>query len=415
MRIAEQNRLSRLPRADTPGEELTGEAMKPPLRILHVIPHFTPAHGGSVRVVYDTAHLLGARGHDVTIVTSDYGMDKLRMESGPFTVEPMPTTLARWKFYVTPALVGWARRHVRDFDVIHMHEVRTLQNAIVARAARQADVPFVLSAHGTLPIVVQRQQAKQAYDLLFGRNLLSTANHLVAVSPVEVDQYRQAGVEDARIRLIMNGLDLAAFVHLPARGAFLAALSSKSPQTKLIVYLGRVHQSKGINHLIEAFGRLLEQKPDTILAIVGPDDGEQARLESLARRLALTERVIFTGPRYGRDKLAALVDADVVALPSMPEIFGLVAFEALMCGAPVVVANDCGAGRIIEEAGAGYLTPYGDPAALAGALLRALTDPVEARQKVAAGQAFIRAHLDWNAIITDLENLYWEVICAPSP
>jgi glycogen(starch) synthase len=123
----------------------------------------------------------------------------------------------------------------------------------------------------------------------------------------------------------------------------------------------------------------------------------------------LADRVVFTGPRYGPDRLAALADADVVALPSAHEIFGLAAFEALMCGAPVVVADDCGAGRILDEAGAGYLTPYGDVAALAAALLRALTRREEALCQVAAGQAYVRRNLDWAAVIDRLEGLYREV------
>lgn len=383
-----------------------------PLRILQVIPHFTPAHGGSVRVVYDIARYLGCRGHEVTIVTSDSGMSESMMESGPFTVESMPCIFARWKFYITPTLVDWARHNIARFDVVHLHEVRTLQNAIVARTARQLDVPFLLSAHGTLPIVVQHQLPKQAYDRLFGRNLLRNAARLVAVSPVEVEQYRQAGVEDARIKLILNGLDLEMFAQLPARGSFLATLPNVRSGTKLLLYLGRIHRSKGIDHLIEAFKVVREHEPESLLAIVGPDDGEQAKLESLVERLGMTEQVIFIGPLYGREKLAALVDADIVVLPSTFEIFGLVAFEALICGTPVVVADDCGAGWIIDEINGGYVAPYGNPAALAEALFEVLAHEDEALRRVAAGQAYIREHLDWNIVIANLEALYREVACA---
>ena len=71
-----------------------------------------------------------------------------------------------------------ARQHVASFDLIHMHTLRTFQNAVVRHFALRRGIPYVLSAHGTLPRVVQRKLAKKGYDLFFGRALL--AGRLVA-------------------------------------------------------------------------------------------------------------------------------------------------------------------------------------------------------------------------------------------
>ena len=186
-------------------------------------------------------------------------------------------------------------------------------------------------------------------------------------------------------------------------------------QARIILFLGRLHQIKGIHHLIEAFALLSKEILDAALVIAGPDEGELANLQALTHRLQLQERVHFVGPLYGRNKLAALVDADVLAYPAAYEIFGLVPFEAILCGTPVIVTESSGAGGLIAEAQAGYLAPYADVSRLAEILRRALASPQESGQMVVAGQRYIRENLDWNKILNQYEKLYTGCIPGDAP
>jgi glycosyltransferase involved in cell wall biosynthesis len=77
-------------------------------------------------------------------------------------------------------------------------------------------------------------------------------------------------------------------------------------------------------------------------------------------KLHLNENILVTGLLSENEKIEALVDADVLVYPGILEIFGLVPFEAIMCGTPVIVADDCGCGEVIREADCGYLVKYGD-------------------------------------------------------
>ncbi|MGA9347871.1 MAG: glycosyltransferase [Anaerolineae bacterium] len=379
------------------------------MRILQVIEFFTPKMGGSVQVAYQIARHLCRRGHEVTVWSSDFASGDFSFPDMPFRAVLFPSVMSRWGFHVTPTLVGWARRHLKEFDVVHMHNVRTFQNLVVGGFARRYGVPYVLSAHGSLPIIVQRKAAKRAYDLLFGRRLIAGASCLIAVSPVEVEQYAEAGIACERIVLVPNGLDLDEFSRLPPRGTFRRKLGIPD-ETRVMLFLGRLHWRKGINYLIEAFARLQTRLSHSLLLVAGPDDGELARLQALTERLRLREQVWFIGPLYGEGKLAAYVDADVLASPAVHEIFGLVPFEALMCGTPVVVTDDCGSGQLIGEAQAGYLVSYGDVEALTAALLWALTNREEAMQMVKAGRTFIQQWLDWNVVVIELERLYSELL-----
>jgi glycosyltransferase involved in cell wall biosynthesis len=375
------------------------------MRILQVMPYFSPRMGGSARVVYETSKHLHKKGHDVTVVAGDYRYEEVGFPQNGFHLVLLPSLVSRWGFYLTPSLISWARHHASEFDVIHLHEVRTFQNAVMRYFAVRYGVPYVLSAHGTLPIVVQRKAAKRLFDLFFGRRLLVGASRFIAVSPFEVQQYGAFGIEPDCVDIIYNGLDLEEFADLPAEGTLRKKLGIPG-DAKIVLFLGRLHRRKGIDYLVRAFAQMAQGGLDALLMITGPDDGELTTLQALVEKLDLQERVIFTGPLYGREKLAAYVDADVVASPAVHEIFGLVSFEALMSGAPVVVCDDGGQGRLIRDADAGYLVPYGNVTALAAALQQALTNREQAMEKVRNGQDYIRERLDWRVIVTELQQVY---------
>ncbi len=377
--------------------------------ILQVIPYFSPRMGGAAHAVYHLSGHLSRRGHCVTVAAGESRLEGPGFNGATLRTVRHRSWLTRWGFYLAPGLWAWARDHLDQFDVIHLHEVRTFHNQVVRRFARRKGVPYVLSAHGTLPVILQRRLAKRLYDRAFGRAVLEEARRLIAVSPLEVEQYRRAGIPAARVRLIYNGLNLEEFSGLPPRGGFRQWLGI-GLESRIVLFLGRLHRGKGLRFLIEAFVRLCGSLRDSVLVLAGPDAGELLHLQRLAARLGIRDRVRFVEPLFGQRKLSALVDADVVAAPSAYEIFGLVPFEALLCGAPVVVTEECGSVPLLREAGTGSQVPYGDVEGLAAALFRTLTDREGTRREVEAGQAYIREKLGWGLLAANMEDLYCQVV-----
>jgi glycosyltransferase involved in cell wall biosynthesis len=381
------------------------------MRILQVAPFFSPKMGGSARIVFQTSKYLANRGHRVTVLAGDFGLKEVRFTSySGFEQVLLPSLMSKWGFYLTPNLITWCRKHIKDFDVIYLHEVRTFQNVILHHFSKRMKIPYLISAHGTLPIIEHRKCAKRAFDRFFGSSLLQGAACLIAVSRAEMEQYLNAGLKPERTRLIPNGLDLDEFLYLPARGIFRRKLGVPGREAKILLFLGRLHRIKGLNYLLESFAYLAGAGDPLCLAIAGPDGGEQSVLQSLAVRLGVSDRTIFPGPLYQQEKLAALVDADVLVYPSKYEIFGLVPCEALLCGTPVVVSDVGGLRDFIRESGAGYLVPCGDSHALAAGISRALSRPDESARMVKAGQRFIRERLNWKVIIPEVEAVLGEVI-----
>lgn len=379
------------------------------MKILQVTEFFTPGTGGSTQVVYQLSRHLAQHGHQVTVCTSNFGRNKAQFSDILFPVIRFSSLPTRWKFYVTPGLILWIRNHLNEFDIIHLHNVRTFQNAVVAAQARRLGIPYVLSAHGSLPYLIGHHTAKRVTDALFSKRLIHEASRLIAVSDVEVKHYLDNGIPRKKVAVIHNGLDLEEFKCLPPRRTFRSKYNI-SDQEKMILFLGRLHVRKGINHLIEAIVKLMDLGINLVLIIIGPDDGELHPLQEMVNQLGLNEHVIFSGPLFGFDKLAAYTDADVLVSPGVHEIFGLVPFEALMCDTPVLVTDDSGLGQLISKAQAGYTVPYGNIEALTGAICHILSNPCEAKQKTEAGRRFIREHLDWENITLSVEHLYYECL-----
>ena len=136
-----------------------------------------------------------------------------------------------------------------------------------------------------------------------------------------------------------------------------------------------------------------------------------AHIDKLIKKLEIYDKVLFTGPLYGNSKLEAYVDADVLVYPAVYEIFGLVPFEALSCGTPVIVANNCGCGEIIKNWGCGYVVKYGDLQDMKNKIRLALNDDITNQKMINIGKKYINTELNLNKIAADLEKVYEDCIC----
>ena len=128
------------------------------------------------------------------------------------------------------------------------------------------------------------------------------------------------------------------------------------------------------------------------------------------RSAGVDARTHVTGLLTGRDRLEALADADVVAYAGEQEIFGIVPLEALLCGTPVVVADDSGCGELIGGVGGGKVVRAGDATALATGLAEILARPDEWRAEAAAAAARVRARFGSDVVAERLEGIYRTVI-----
>jgi len=387
------------------------------VKILQVIPYFYPAwqYGGPVRLAYEMSKRLVQRGHEVIVYTTD-ALDKhsrLRAQSDTVNVDGVKIYRFRnlsnslaydHHLFLTPGMIPVAKREMQTFDVVHLHEYRTLQNLVVCHYARRYHTPYIIQANGSLPRIAAKRGLKQLYDILWGSRLVKEASKVIAVSSIEAKQCEAIGIAEDRVHVIYPGIELAEYKTLPPKGTFRTRYGIDSEE-KVILYLGRIHEIKGLGHLVRVFSDLAKQVNNTRLVIAGSDDGYLSTLEKLVSALGIHDRVLFTGPLYERAKLEAYVDADVFVLPSVYDIFGVSVLEACACGTPVIVTDRCGIAESIAGR-AGYVVPFDDKDKFRDALVALLTDQRLRQQFGQGGQRLVRDEFDWSKVIAELEKVY---------
>ncbi len=373
------------------------------MRVLHVTPCFPPtwAYGGIPRVVHALARSQVALGVDVRVWTTDAfdgdhraNVPDARDEAGiDVRVSRLVSNRLAWTHQL---YLPVGRPPLEDVDLVHLHSHRHLLNWSAFRAARVRKIPVVFTPNGTAPRLERKVIVKRAWDALFDGEVPARADRVVAVSKAEVRQLLGLGVRAERIVRIPNPLHLEEFAELPPRGTFRAAHGLGA--APIVAYLGQITPRKGVERLVAAFA--------------GGLDGARLVVAGSPRGMVLPHapEVYFPGTLEGPDRLALLVDADVLVYPSTDEIFGLVPMEGLLCGAPVVVGGDCGCGELIHEASAGLLTHGADPAELRGHIRALLADRAAAEGMVARGRRYIEAHLRPERVAADHLALYEDLL-----
>lgn len=388
------------------------------MRILQVTPVFPPAYayGGPPRSVYNLSKALVDRGHEVTVLTTDAknATERVRNFENPEDFDGIQTlryhNLSNWlawrNVHLTPML--WVRTHqlASEYDVVHTHGFRLLQTWNAHLATRRVDTPHVHQPRGSVPRATGSRQ-KQLFDELFGKQVLAGAECVIASSKSEASQFSTVyPVTDERIETVPNGIDLDEFDPLPDEGTFREEYGIDS-DVPMVLFLSRLHERKGGDLLVSAFAELRETYPDARLVFVGPDEGARESLEQQVEDYRLSDVVLFTGPLYDNDKLAAYRDADVFVLPSTNrhESFGNVVLEALACGTPVVVTNVCGVAEYLPGQFTTSTEPLGGD--VASGIRELLARPDPDRNETLS---FLDSEFSWAAVAEQTESIYRKLL-----
>lgn len=377
------------------------------MRILQVIEVFAPSKGGSIDSVYHVSKFLALKGHEVTVCTSDFHRSYEQVIEGQgFEVIAFKVALQVSNFYITPTMIPWVKKHLKEFDVVHLTDFPTFQNAVVSFFARRCGVPYILSAQGSLPNYWGRRVQKAAYNVVFGRYILKHAAALQALSQAEVAHYEARGVPKSKIKVIPNAVDLSQYQDLPEWGSFRRRFNIDAEE-KLVLYLGRLHALKRVDLLINAFARLSAKVDRVRLVIAGPDEGSLSKLRELTQALGIEDKVLFTGHLFLQGKLEAYQDADIFVQPSADEIFGITVLESWACGTPVIATKQCHVLDGVDEKAA--LVVEDNEAKLADAIHRLLVNEEERKQMVNLGKRIVAERFGIERIVEQLEEVYHTV------
>jgi D-inositol-3-phosphate glycosyltransferase len=397
---------------------------------VHTSPLEQPGTGdaGGLNVyVVETSRRLADRGVEVEVFTratsSDLppsvelapGVTVRHVTAGPYeglSKDDLPAQLCA---LTSGLLRAEAAHEPGHYDLVHSHY--WLSGQVGWLATERWGVPLVHTAHTLAKVknlaladgdapeplrrVVGEQQVVEAADRLVA-NTADEARELVELYDAEA----------ARVVTVAPGVDLEHFRLGEATTA--RTRLGVPPDAVLLLFVGRLQPLKAPDVLLSATARMLEQDPALrdrlVVAVVGGPSGtglaHPTALQDLTHSLGLADLVRFEAPS-SRDRLRDwYTAADVVAVPSHNESFGLVALEAQACGTPVVATDVGGLRTTVADGRSGLLVDGHGADAWAAALRRALAD----RPRLSAGAVAHAARFSWERTADGLLAVYRDAL-----
>jgi glycosyltransferase involved in cell wall biosynthesis len=382
-------------------------------RILHLIQSVSPVRGGPSEAVFRMSAALRARGIGSHIVaTTDDGAGVLDVTCGEwsefrgerirFFPRWSPPVRALREFGYAPGLTTWLREHAKEYDVVHAHGLFSYATSFGMRAIRQAGDPYISRPLGVLCrwSLQQSRRKKQLFLAAVDRANLNGAAAIHCTAAMEAEEIGDLGL---RAPLFVAPLGVDASEAPEGSKAEMKRALGLETDKPLILFLSRWHHKKGIEALLGAAACL--PRDSFTLAIAGGGEPDyEASIRRLAGELGLAS-AIFPGFVKGSTKWTWLKAADLFALPSQSENFGIVVAEAMAVGAAPLVGPGVALSREVAIASCGWVAEPTSSAVAAG-IAEALANPEECRLRGERAADFAAKNLTWGILADRLAEVY---------
>lgn len=295
------------------------------VRLVHVVPHIDQEAAGPSYCVPRLCQSLAACGNEVELTCL-----AARGEIPGISLDLHPQWPILGRFAISTSLARALGRKARGVDIVHNNSLWSMVNVAAGWVVPGRRAKLVTSPHGTLsPWALNRSRGVKWLLWPLQRRALARADLLQATSEEEFQQIRAQGFT-VPVAVVPNGIDVPA---MPVSRAH------ADTEMRTLLFLGRIHPTKGLDRLLQAWAELQAGHPGWQLIIAGRGEAAYVQeVQALAATLGV-RRVEFPGPLYGEAKAQAYFGAELFVLPTHSENFGMVVAEALAHGCPAVVGR----------------------------------------------------------------------------
>ena len=401
--------------------------MSSPLKILQIIPSISLVYGGPSQMVRGLSTALAEQGAAVTVLTTDSNGD---IDQPPLDV-PLSTPLEengyqvlyfrcspfrRYKFSL--GMLQWLAQNAASYDLAHIHALFCPVRSAAATIARLRGLPYILRPLGTLDPadLRKKRKLKQIYvSLLEGSNIAGAAAlHFTSPQEAKVSERFGHSTHDLIIPLGVSHTVPAASEAIPTQTESVRDRFGIPSQRPLILFMSRIDPKKGLDLLLPALERLVEQGVDFhfVLSGANPQDPHyEQQIQTRVQTSCLAERTTITGFVSGELKAALLRESDLFVLPSYYENFGIAVAEAMLAAKPVVISDGVYIWEDIKTSHSGWISAC-EVNSLTQALSQALQSEPERRQRGLNAKNYALEHYSWPAIAHQTLQAYEQILRA---
>lgn len=373
--------------------------------------------GGIARVVHDLSKRLIKDGHEVTVITykegnvpyfeDDKGVKVYRVDNYMIN----PNNFIDWIMQMNFNLLAKANELIDKegkFDVIHAHDWLV---AYAAKAIKNSyDIPIVATIHATeagrnngIHDETQRYINDTEWMLTYEANeVIVNSNYM------KCELQRNFGLPFEKINVIPNGVNLTMYSGVEKDYDFRRNYAADNE--KIILYAGRLVYEKGVQYLVGAMPKILQNYHDAKLVIAGKG-GMIDELKAQVEYLGLGNKVYFTGYMDHKSLCKLYKCADISVFPSTYEPFGIVALEGMLAGNPVVVSDIGGLNEIVDHGVNGMKSYAGNSNSIADSILTLLFDHKLGIEISKNAKAKVKELYNWTKIAQDTHFSYQKAIC----
>lgn len=389
------------------------------MRILHVIPSVGPARGGASKAALDMVNALISINVCCEIAcTDDNGDERLNdiklnqlttYQGVPirFFKKHESSISAINEFSYSKPFKLWLKNNIANYDLIHIHALFSFCSTYAMGLARKRGIKYIAHPIGQLETwsLTQSQFKKKLYLQLFELNNLNHASRVHFTAQSEADTACEL-LTEVKPLIVPLGLEIPE-LHPTTKDSIVKKWSLKS-HVPIIVFLARIHPKKGLELLLNALARL--PQPSFQLLIAGnADQAYLNQLKGLVDKLQLNKHCHVVGYIDGEDKNRLLQAADLFALTSYSENFGIAVLEALANGTPALVSNGVALSKEIAEHDIGYTCSMTTESVIA-ALEEALASPNSLQDKGARARKYAEENHRWTDLANQLYKSYQEIV-----
>jgi glycosyltransferase involved in cell wall biosynthesis len=390
------------------------------MKVLHVIPSVATVRGGPSQAILEMVKALRKNNIDAEIVTTnDNGKDILDVplrkfinyQQVPVQFFPRfsPSIHALREFAFSRELTIWLWQNIRNYDLLHIHGIFSYAPSLAMAIARCQKVPYIVRPYGLLCewSLRQKERKKKLYLTLLEK---ANLNHSQSIHFTAIAEQKEA----SPLNLTASSFVLPLGIYtsqsiLNAREKLKKHLNIPADEP-IILFLSRLHPKKGLNYLIPALGKLSDYRFTFIIAGSGDPDYE-TQVKTLVKTHGIEQKTQFAGFVKGEIKDLLIQGADIFALTSHSENFGISVLESLAAGTPVIITPGVALSDIVQQQHLGYVTEL-NINDIATTILNFLDHPQESKQMGDCARQFILENYTWDHIASRMISVYENIIHA---